>query len=136
MLNRFRFIRSPRPALAGLAALAFAAIFAAGCDTPPEPVKVRYVSSTYAVDTTPYIYGNPSPYGYATPWGQADAETMGYLGAEVFSPRQGLICERSRHACYGASGAIDDAETARYLGPREQWQRQKLYPATQAFVVP
>src|SRR5690349_18683525 len=101
---------------------------------PPAIVQQQAVHSEFGVDVSPYAYGHPSPYGYAVPWGQPDAVTGGYLGANRFSPRQGLICERSRNICYTRNG-IDLAATDQYLGNREQWNRQRLF-GDQAVYIP
>ncbi|WP_374382626.1 hypothetical protein [Dongia sp.] len=111
------------------------AVLASGliaCSETPQPVKVAYVSSTYGVDNAPAAYGTPSPYGYATPWGLPPAETIGYLWPATFSPRQGLICERTRHVCYDRNG-VDYAETDKYLGDRAHWNRLRLYGGSQVY---
>ncbi|WP_374650399.1 hypothetical protein [Dongia sp.] len=121
--------------LVSFAVLAMVGTMLAGCtsDPPPKPVQTRYVSSGQGVDLALHAYGNPSPYGYATPWGLPDGETTGYLGANHFSPAQGLICERSRHVCYGRNG-IDAAATEQYLGSRDTWNRQRLYGDAKIYV--
>lgn len=92
----------------------------------------RYVSSTYGVTATPYAYGNPSPYGYHTPWGLPNAETIGYLYPDQFSPRPGLVCERARHMCYSREG-VNYIETEYYLGSRAKWKRDKAFGTTQTY---
>lgn len=117
--------------------LCAAAAFLGACapDHRGEALQQHYVSSNYSVRATPYEYGTPSPYGYTVPWGQPDAETVGYLPADQFSPRPGLVCERGRHVCVTATG-IDDAETERYLGSREKWKRDKRFAPPQAYILP
>ncbi|MBI2256841.1 MAG: hypothetical protein HYU58_19630 [Proteobacteria bacterium] len=113
-----------------------AAIWLAACapDHRGEAIQQHYVSSDYGVRTTPYAYGNPSPYGHNTPWGQPDAETIGYLWPDHFSPRPGLVCESSRHICYGPNG-VDYAETEKYLGPRDKWKRDQRYGTPQTYLL-
>lgn len=115
-------------------ALLSLATFCIACSSgpPPQPVKLAYVSSTYAIDNGPAAYGNPSPYGYVTPWGTPSAETIGYLWPASFSPRQGLVCERTRHICYDRNG-VDYAATDQYLGARDHWNRLRLYGGPQVY---
>lgn len=101
----------------------------AACTIPPpdRPVATpRPVYSTYGIDASPYAYGNPSAYGYANPWSQPNAATSGYMGDNRFSPRPGLLCERSRNICYDRNG-FSDAETTKYLGSRDAWNSKRLY---------
>ncbi|WP_374312963.1 YcgJ family protein [Dongia sp.] len=118
-----------------LAGLALTSMALAACTStpPPKPVQLRAISSGEGVDLATYAHGNPSPYGYATPWGQPSAETTGYLGANRFSPAPGLICERGRNVCYDRNG-IDLAATERYLGSRDEWNRQRLYGDAKIYV--
>ena len=126
-----------RFALAALAlaqvALAPAVLAACTSAPPPKPVQLRALSSGEGVDLSPYAYGNLSPYGYATPWGQPSAETTGYLGGNRFSPAPGFICERSRNVCYDRNG-IDLAATEKYLGSRDAWNRQRIYGDAKIYV--
>ncbi|MBK8157638.1 MAG: hypothetical protein IPK59_02185 [Rhodospirillaceae bacterium] len=64
-------------------------------DNPPQATVPRPVYSEFGIDVSPYAYGNPSPYGYANAWSQPTGASNGYLGANRFSPRQGLMCEHS-----------------------------------------
>jgi hypothetical protein len=115
-------------------ALAGLTLSACTSDQPPPQVMLpRPLYSTYGVDASSYAYGNPAPYGYGNPWGQPDAETGGYLGANRFSPRPGLICERSLHVCYDRNG-VQDAETTQYLGSRDAWNRSRLYGGQENYV--
>jgi hypothetical protein len=97
-----------------------------------EAIQQHYVSSGDDLRASPYTYGNPSPYGYNTPWGQPDAETIGYRWPDQFSPRPGLVCEQGRHICFTQNGP-DYAETDRYLGSREKWKREKAYGTPQTY---
>ena len=102
---------------------------------PPQATVPRPVYSEFGIDVSPYAYGNPSPYGYANAWGQPNAATSGYLGANRFSPRQGLMCERSRNVCYDQNG-ISEAETTKYLGSRDAWNRERLYGSARVYIPP
>lgn len=117
--------------------IALAGLLMSACapDYVGPAAKPRHIYSEYGIDYSPYAYGNLSPYDYPRPWGQPDAETAGYLGANRFSPRQGLICERSRNVCYDRDG-VDDAETTKYLGSREAWNRLRLYGGGPQIYVP
>ncbi len=114
-------------------ALVSVMLSACSASPPPQVMQPRPVYSDYGIDVSPYAYGNPSPYGYANPWGQPDAATIGYLGANRFSPREGLICERSRNVCYDRNG-VNDAETTKYLGSRDAWNRLRLYGSQQVYI--
>lgn len=114
-------------------ALAGLTLSACAADHPPQVMRPRPVYSEYGVDVSPYAYGNPQPYGYPVSWGQPNGETGGYLGANRFSPRQGLICEWSLHVCYDRSG-VNDAETTKYLGSRDAWNRQRLYGSPRVYI--
>ncbi|MDY0873125.1 hypothetical protein SMD31_14380 [Dongia rigui] len=105
---------------------------ACAADHQGEAIQQHYISSGEDLRSTPYAYSNPAPYGYHLPWGQPNAETVGYLSADRFAPRPGLVCERGRHVCYTSNG-IDAAETERYLGPRGKWKRDKAYGTPQTY---
>jgi hypothetical protein len=125
--------RLGRAALGGTLAMLLAAC---ATDHQGEAVQQHYISSDYGVRATPYAYGNPSPYGYNTPWGQPDAETIGYLYPDQFSPRPGLVCESARHICFTQAG-VDYAETEKYLGPRGKWKTDQRYGTPQTwFIMP
>lgn len=116
----------------GSAFLAF--LNACAPDHLGEAVQQSYILSDYGISAAPYVYGNPAPYGYHTPWGQSNAGAIGYLPSDHFSPQPSLVCERSRYVCYGAGG-IDYAATEKYLGSRKMWKRQKLYAPPQAYIL-
>lgn len=125
----------PRSAFIALGGTLAVLLAACAPDHRGEAIQQHYISSDYGVRATPYEYGNASPYGYNTPWGQPNAETVGYLPADQFSPRPGLICERGRHVCFTQTG-IDYAETERYLGPREKWKRGRRFAPPQSYILP
>ncbi len=120
------------PIFLGSALLAF--LSACAPDHYGAVIQQRYISADYDISAAPYAYGNPAPYGYHTPWGQSNPGAIGYLPSNQFSPHPSLLCERSRHVCYGPRG-IDYGATEKYLGSRNMWKRQKLYAPPQAYIL-
>lgn len=118
---------------------AIAGLLLSACTAPyGGPMTVGtgagYGSTSYGVVTSPYIYGAPSPYyGNAiSPWNSPYGFNSGNGRVNRFSPKKGLVCERSRNVCYDRYG-VDYYETQKYLGSKSAKRGVKRY-GEQAFI--
>ena len=104
---------------------AFVSLVLSACAVPYG--GARTVGSEYGVSQSPYAHGESLPYrNLVSPWGSPYGANTGFGGANRFSPKKGLTCERDRHICYDRYG-VDYFETQKYLGNKSAKRGIKRY---------